>query len=178
MAPLPFNRFFGGLPGRGGVAGGGTEKLVAPRSRRLSWACVLGCRVYLRDLRAGDNQERDRECATEGYGIGARILRKNGPGPIRRFEILGRERKEGRKEGRGSGLENAFFRPCCDFWQRRSATAVRQEDRGTAAISKRMYPGRHRQGLPRGQILEIDSESPSSSGCMPTCPANSGYSQE
>ena len=110
MVPLPFNRFFGGLPGRGGVAGGGTEKSVASRSRRLSWACVLGCRVYLRDLRAGDNQEMNRECATEGYEIGARILRQDCPSPIRGFEILGRGRKEGgpARELPFSGLAAVF----------------------------------------------------------------------
>ncbi len=51
--PHPFNRFFGGLPGLGGVEGGGPEKPVAARSPRLSWACVLGCRVHFQNLRAG-----------------------------------------------------------------------------------------------------------------------------
>ena len=59
MVSLPFNRFFGGLPGWRGVAGGGTENPVASRSRRLSRACVLGCRVYLKDLRAGVVQENN-----------------------------------------------------------------------------------------------------------------------
>ncbi len=95
MVSLPFNRFFGGLPGWGGVAGGGTEKLVAPRSRRLSWACVLGCRVNFRDLRAGDNQEIDRECAIQGDGMWARIPRKDYPVQSGGLSFLGgREWKE------------------------------------------------------------------------------------
>ena len=81
MCLSPLNRFSGGPPSRQVPSAGGTVKPVAPRSRRMSWACRPGCRVYFTGLRAGNIRMNrgdaprwisdggaDQQRRTEGWG--------------------------------------------------------------------------------------------------------------